>query len=129
MKILQVHNFYQQPGGEDQVCAAEYHLLSSAGNSVTQYLVHNDAINNMSKISIGVKTIWNSDTYKRVRAVIRLERPDVIHSHNTFPLISPALYYASSAERVPHRSLRPIPGSRSSRKTPVTAASMPCKKT
>jgi len=101
MKILQVHNFYQQRGGEDQVCAAEYQLLAERGHQVPQYLVHNDAIKDMSAVGVAVRTIWNNNTYREVRALMKVERPDVVHAHNTFPLVSPALYYAAAAEDVP----------------------------
>lgn len=101
MKILQVHNSYQQPGGEDAVCAAEHELLTSQGHTVLQYLAHNDAIRDMPAIQIGAKTIWNSQTYSQARVLIRSERPEVVHVHNSFPLISPAIYYAAATEGVP----------------------------
>ena len=101
MTILQVHNFYQQPGGEDEVFRAEYGLLRGRGHRVPQYVLHNDAIKDMSKISAGVKTIWNARVYREIREIIQCQRPDVLHAHNVFPLISPALYYAASAEHVP----------------------------
>ncbi|MBV9612250.1 MAG: glycosyltransferase [Acidobacteriaceae bacterium] len=101
MTILQVHNFYQQPGGEDEIFRAEHALLTGRGHTVFEYVVHNDAINDMSPLSAGLKTIWNADTSRGIREMIQRQRPDIVHAHNTFPLISPALYYAASAERVP----------------------------
>ena len=101
MKILQVHNFYQRPGGEDQVCAAEYELLKSHGQLVVQYLKHNNALHSMSPLAAGVRTVWNRAAYREIRDLIQRERPDVVHAHNTFPIVSPALYYAACAESVP----------------------------
>ncbi len=101
MKILQVHNSYQQPGGEDQACAAENEMLATRGHTVIEYMAHNDAISEMSAIRIGIKTIWNSETYANAKALIRRERPNVVHVHNTFPIVSPAIYYAASSEHVP----------------------------
>jgi glycosyltransferase involved in cell wall biosynthesis len=40
-------------------------------------------------------------TVRELRALIRRERPDVVHIHNTFPLISPAVYEVCSSEGVP----------------------------
>ena len=101
MKILQVHNFYQQKGGEDQVCAAEYKLLTDRGNQVSQYFVHNDAIKNISAFEVTCRTIWNNQAYSEITNLIEAEKPDIVHAHNTFPLISPAVYYAASAQGVP----------------------------
>lgn len=101
MKILVAHNHYQQPGGEDESFAAEVAALREAGVDVTTHAVHNDAINSMSKLTVARKTVWNRDSYREIGDIIRRVRPDVAHFQNTFPLISPAAYYAAKAEGVP----------------------------
>jgi glycosyltransferase involved in cell wall biosynthesis len=101
LKILQVHNFYQQPGGEDEVYAAECELLRRHGHSVEQYSVDNDALRQMPAIETGWRTLWNRHTFDEGRKLIRQFRPEIVHCHNTFPLISPAIYYAARQERVP----------------------------
>jgi glycosyltransferase involved in cell wall biosynthesis len=101
MKVLAVHNRYQQPGGEDQVFLAETALLESYGHRVVRYSTHNDRVEGMNRLALAGSTLWNSSTYQELRALIRQERPHVAHFHNTFPLISPAAYYAAKAEGVP----------------------------
>ena len=101
MKVLFCHNYYQRPGGEDQVFADEARLLQSRGHTVVQFTMHNDAVGAMRKAAIAVRTLWNSASYADLRQLIRRERPDVMHCHNTFPLMSPSVYYAARAERVP----------------------------
>jgi len=101
MKILLGHNQYQQPGGEDQSVAAEIAMLEAFGDQVIQYRVHNDSIKAMSGLGVAARTIWNQSSYRDVRNLIKKYRPDVVHFNNTFPLISPAAYYAARAEGVP----------------------------
>ena len=101
MKILQVHNFYQHPGGEDHVFAAEHELLINHGHQVTRYQADNDDLSQMSGVRAALATHWNGDTYRTIRGLLAEQQPDIIHSHNTFPLISPSLYYAAAAEHVP----------------------------
>jgi glycosyltransferase involved in cell wall biosynthesis len=101
LKILQVHNYYQQPGGEDQVYLAECELLEQHGDSVEQYALHNEAINRTPAVKAAFETIWNANSYRAVRKFIHRYRPDVLHCHNTFPIVSPAVYYAAAADRVP----------------------------
>lgn len=101
VKILAVHNGYQQPGGEDQVFLAEVALLESRGHRVVRYTKHNDELTGANRLTSAGKALWNSGAYKELRALIRQERPHVAHFHNTFPLISPAGYYAARAEGVP----------------------------
>lgn len=95
MKVLLVHNFYQQPGGEDQVFADEGDLLQSKGNEVLRFTVHNDSINEMGGLTLAMRTIWNRDNARKLTDLLERERPAVVHFHNTFPLISPSAYYAA----------------------------------
>lgn len=101
MKVLLCHNYYQQLGGEDLSFAAEASLLRSAGHDVVTFTVHNDAIRDMGRLTVACKTLWNDDTARLVRALVRRERPAVMHCTNTFPLLSPAIYHAARAEGVP----------------------------
>ncbi len=101
MRILLCHNFYQQPGGEDQVFADEGQLLESRGHAVFRYTMHNNMIPTMNRLQLAWQTIWNSRSYAAIRTLIRRERPDVMHCTNVFPLISPSVYYAAREEGVP----------------------------
>ena len=95
-----VHNYYQQPGGEDIVASAEAELLEKNGHKILLYEKHNDAIKNINALSVATTTIWNRESYNKLYKIIRNEKPDVVHFHNTFPLISPAGYYAAKNNRV-----------------------------
>ncbi|MCL6472479.1 MAG: glycosyltransferase [Firmicutes bacterium] len=101
MKILLVHNYYQQPGGEDQVFKSEALLLESMGSRVFRYEVGNQIINNMSKLTVALATVWNRSSYNRFLELLSNIKPDVVHFHNTFPLISPSAYYAVKSKGIP----------------------------
>jgi len=95
MDILLVHNSYQQRGGEDQVFEAESRMLESHGHRVVRLHVHNDSIARQSLIRTALETIWSPSSYNTVKQLIRRERVSVVHFHNTFPLLSPSVYYAA----------------------------------
>lgn len=100
MRIVVCHNYYQQPGGEDQVFAEEVDLLRQRGHEVTTFTVDNDEIAALgggikAKLKLARNTIWNAGMYDRTRGVFRRIKPQVVHFHNTFPLISPAGYAAA----------------------------------
>jgi glycosyltransferase involved in cell wall biosynthesis len=101
MKIVLLHNYYQQPGGEDDAFATEARLLEAHGHEVVRHCVHNERIDSMSRLSAARATLWNRESYRQLRALFRSEAPRIAHFHNTFPLISPAAYYAARAENVP----------------------------
>jgi glycosyltransferase involved in cell wall biosynthesis len=95
VRVVVCHNFYQQPGGEDQVFADEAALLESQGHVVTRFTVHNDTVEGTGKLALLGKTIWNRAVARQIAATVRREHAEVVHFHNTFPLISPAAYYAA----------------------------------
>src|SRR5215212_1599970 len=98
MKILIAHNFYQQPGGEDQVFRSELELLESFGHQVQRFEMHNDDVGNMGRLRLLGATVWNRSAAARLSAAVREHRAEIVHFHNTFPLMSPAVYYAARRE-------------------------------
>lgn len=100
MRILTVHNNYQQPGGEEQIFATETALLESYGHEILRYTLDNDRIAATNPLLLAKNTLWNSTVYRELRSLIRAKQPQVAHFHNTFPLISPAAYYAARDEGV-----------------------------
>lgn len=104
MKVLLAHNHYYWPGGEDEVFRREGELLRLAGNKVIEYVRDNRAIFQISaleKIKVASQTVWAFDSAKQLKLLIRRERPDIAHFHNTFPLISPSAYYVCQEEGIP----------------------------
>lgn len=101
LRILFAHNAYQQRGGEDSVVDDEIQLLRDHGHEVELYRRDNHDIESMGKLAVARDTLWSSRTTRDIEAVLSRFRPDVIHTHNTFPLISPSLYWASAKRHVP----------------------------
>lgn len=95
MKIIIAHNYYQQSGGEDVVYRQEIDLLKSYHHQVISYDISNLEINDLKKGQLALKTIWNKKVYEDINTLVRIERPEIVHFHNTFPLISPAGYFAA----------------------------------
>lgn len=104
MKILLVHNKYQQPGGEDVVFEQERKLLEGAGHKVAVYCRSNDEINGYSglqRLTLIRNTVSSEASRREVLAVLRREEPEVVHIHNTFMVISPSIYSACREAGVP----------------------------
>jgi glycosyltransferase involved in cell wall biosynthesis len=100
MRILSAHNFYREAGGEDSVFAAESELLEQHGHVVKRYVDHNERIGRAS-LATAANTLWNIQSYKSIQADLRASSADLAHFHNTFPLISPAAYYAVQRAGIP----------------------------
>jgi glycosyltransferase involved in cell wall biosynthesis len=101
MRVLVAHNAYKYVGGEDTVFRNETALLRAAGHQVHEYWDDNHRIEEMNFIRLGAGTIWSNSSRKKLRATIEEFRPEIVHFHNTFPLISPSAYYACHEAGIP----------------------------
>jgi len=104
VKILVVHNPYQQLGGEDIVFQQECRLLRRNGHQVVTYCRSNDEIKSMGplqKIALAPKTIWARDSREQLAKLLAAEKPDLVHVHNTFIMISPAAFSACYEAGIP----------------------------
>lgn len=95
MKVVMAHTFYKQKGGEDESYRAEARLLEDHGHRVERFERHNSDLDQVTPAQAALKTIWNQECIRQLSRVVKASRPDVVHFQNTFPLISPAAYYAA----------------------------------
>ena len=104
MRILLVHERYQQRGGEDAVAEAEAALLERNGHRVFYYSRYNSELAKaglLETISAGIGAVWAPKSFHDMDELIEKDKPEVAHFHNTLPLISPSAYYACARRGVP----------------------------
>jgi glycosyltransferase involved in cell wall biosynthesis len=106
LRVLVVHNTYrsEQPSGEDRVVQQEMELLAAAGHDVDRFIRHSDDIAGMSlpaKAAVPLRVPWNRRARADLAAHLRARRPDVVHVHCTFPLLSPSVVAACADAGVP----------------------------
>jgi glycosyltransferase involved in cell wall biosynthesis len=102
LRVLLLHNRYKQPGGEDVVVRAEGELLRGNGHEVALLEVDNAEISGLvGRVKAAMATIYSPDAKARVAARIASFRPDIVHVHNFFPLLSPSIYYACGEAGIP----------------------------
>ena len=100
MKILLVHNHYGSavPSGENRVFELERDLLVRNGHRVETFERHSDDLRAMGKIGMiagAAMTPWNPRAARAMGEVMRRFQPDLVHAHNTFPMISPSVFSAA----------------------------------
>ena len=92
-------------GGEDEVVKAEKSMLEEYGHEVFLFECANSEIKNFDlfhKIRLSLCDIyWSKTTYQSVKKIIQDKKPDIVHIHNTFLLISPSVYDACFEAQVP----------------------------
>ena len=102
MKILQLHNRYQIIGGEEGVVQAEHTLLTQNGHTVQLLEVTNDRIlGAKAKLGAAIGAIYSRKSKQQVSEQLQTFRPDIVHVHNFFPLLSPSIYDACQQHGIP----------------------------
>ncbi len=102
MKILLAHNHYGSgaPSGENRVFALERSMLEGHGHTVHVFERHSDELRARGMLGLAqgaLATPWNPFEARRMAQTVAELQPDVMHAHNTFPLISPAVFSAARA--------------------------------
>jgi glycosyltransferase involved in cell wall biosynthesis len=101
MKLLLIHSYYQQRGGEDAVFEAERDALIESGVEVETYSLKNADYAKKPKWQQFLALFWNHAAYKNLRKKLQLTKPDIVHVHNIFPFLSPSILWAARAEKIP----------------------------
>lgn len=97
-RILIVHNQYQLAGGEDTVAENEGNLLKANGHEVYYYIRTNKEIEKMNpvqKLLAGFGTFYSFKAYREISRLIKKHDIQIVHVHNTIPLISCSVYDAA----------------------------------
>jgi glycosyltransferase involved in cell wall biosynthesis len=102
VKILLLHNYYREAGGEDVVVSQEKVLLENHGHAVRLLKFDNAEITDLrARCRTALGTTYSRKARRRVEAEIASFTPDLTHVHNFFPQFSPSVYYACQALKVP----------------------------
>lgn len=104
MNILICHNLYKHRGGEGETVLKEKAILESEGHKTGLFLKDNrdiDRYNWIQKIIAFLNIPFSVITYKRLRDRLKKERPDVVHIHNIFALLSPSIYFLLHRMTIP----------------------------
>jgi glycosyltransferase involved in cell wall biosynthesis len=106
VKVVVAHNRYvsANPSGENVVVDTEIDLLTAAGVEVLPFLRSSDDIASLPvsrKALLPLAPIYNRDAQKELAALLTRERPDVLHLHNPYPLLSPWVVRTAHAHDVP----------------------------
>ncbi|MCG7990049.1 MAG: glycosyltransferase family 4 protein [Candidatus Thiodiazotropha lotti] len=101
MRVLIVHNYYKIRGGEDSVVESEIALLKKNNHDVLTYFRNNSDLLRYSPLKLALTTLWSIKSFKKISELIRENKPEIIHVHNTLPLVSPSIYWAANKYRIP----------------------------
>jgi glycosyltransferase involved in cell wall biosynthesis len=106
MKIVVAHSRYRSaaPSGENRVVDQETAALAALGHDVELFERRSDDIEGWSaarKAALPAAVVWNGGARRDLRELLRSARPDVVHIHNTFPLLSASVLHACRDAGVP----------------------------
>src|SRR5580658_2090688 len=102
MRILFIHNRYQQEGGEDVALDLEVRLLQQKGHVVSTLLFDNEGMDGViKKVERGVQALYNRHSARVAERAIREFRPDLVHVHNLFFTASPSIIRVAARHALP----------------------------
>jgi len=103
MKICLVHNHYGKYSGEEAVFDQIHKLLTFYGHEVVVFERSSVDIQNMyfGKSRSFFSGIYNPASRYRFREFLRNKKPELIHIHNLFPLISPSVLPEARSTGIP----------------------------
>lgn len=94
MRIALVHTRYRLRGGEDVAFGAEAQLLAARGHDVHVIEADNADLDDVTPATAAFLAVWNDGRRQELADHLHALDPDIVHFHNTFPLLSPAVLYA-----------------------------------
>jgi len=102
MRVAIIHNTYRNAGGEDLVAREEARLLLDKGNEIREYWRSNNEIeSNVENLKLPFQVVWAKNAIRDIDCLIQDFKPDVLHFHNTWLMISPGAYWISKRHGIP----------------------------
>ncbi|WP_422772376.1 glycosyltransferase family 4 protein [Plantactinospora sp. WMMC1484] len=106
MQVIVAHNRYReaQPSGENTIVDQEIGQLRAAGVTVHPFLRSSDEIADLSptaKALLPISPIYAPRAQQELSRLITEHRPDVLHLHNPYPLLSPWVVRTAHRHGVP----------------------------
>jgi glycosyltransferase involved in cell wall biosynthesis len=98
LRIVIAHSFCRVPGGEDRYVRQQFELLSR-NHDVEMIERHNEAL--APDLSTAARMVFSPATIRLIEDQIDAFTPDVIHLHNPYPSLGPAVHLAAARHRVP----------------------------
>ncbi|MEV4845855.1 glycosyltransferase family 4 protein [Micromonospora matsumotoense] len=106
MRIVVAHNRYReaQPSGENTMVDSEIGQLTAAGVEVLPFIRSSDEIPSMpksAKVLLPISPIYAPRAQQDLSRLLTEHRPDVLHLHNPYPLLSPWVVRTAHKHGVP----------------------------
>ncbi|AUD06185.1 glycosyltransferase family 4 protein [Spirosoma pollinicola] len=103
MRVLLIHNYYQQGGGEDTIFKQEVDLLREYGIVVETLTFDNESFDGtlVGNVQSAVQALYNFQSGRRLDHVISQFLPDIVHIHNLFYTASAAVIRTAKKRQIP----------------------------
>jgi glycosyltransferase involved in cell wall biosynthesis len=97
-RVLVLHNRYRSQGGEERAAAEQAALLRERGHTVKLLERHSEGLSGPSgRLRAGAAMLWGGLAPGEVADAVREIGADVVHAHNTVPILGPRALAAARA--------------------------------
>lgn len=103
MRVLLVHNSYGAHSGEEVVVDRQEQLLGGRGDAVMRFArsSHGLRYSRAAQVRAFFAAFGSRDVLDEFRRLLRSFQPDIVHVHNLYPWISPAILPVCREHGVP----------------------------
>ena len=98
MRILIAHSFYRIPGGEDRYVNQQVNLLG-AHHEIELLSARNEDLE--GSLRTASRMAFSPGMRRSVEKTLERFRPDVVHLHNPYPSLGPAVHLAARRLKIP----------------------------
>lgn len=105
MKVLVAHNLYRSstPSGENRAVDEDIRMLRESGVDVVPMLMSSDSLSHSPRAlaSAAVGPVWSPQGVRMFKDLLAVHKPDLVHIHNPFPLVSPGVVRVALKAQIP----------------------------
>ncbi len=103
LRVLHAYNQHRGGGGADNAARSTIELTRASGVSVEVFTRSSEALpkNLKGRLSAGMSAFYAPDSVREFRAALDRFKPDIVHIHEVFPLVSPWILPVCSERGIP----------------------------
>lgn len=101
MRVLVLHSYYRQSGGEESSIETDLKLMDYLGIDYNLFTEQNPQTSGGFPLKLALDTVWSKKAAARLRSHLSRNSYDLAHVHNTFPMLSGSVYHILKEFRIP----------------------------
>ncbi|MGH9785167.1 MAG: glycosyltransferase, partial [Terriglobia bacterium] len=103
LRVIHAYNQHRGGGGAENATQSTMDVLRASGLEVVPFTRDSKDLpaNFLGRLQAGTNALYSPGSVKSFRALLDSFQPDIVHVHDVFPLISPAILPLCTERKIP----------------------------